>query len=1225
MYGGNTVDGSANYSTVTLSGDTTVTNSVYGGYSGTYYKGSDGARGNSVVVKDTAKVNNSNNGLANIIGGYTGYGSTSGGPNAVGNSVSYTSMAEQTGLVIYGGYASNGNAGMSNSFTFNGETHDGGNSVTAAGNATYSKIYGGYAGNGDAISNDAVLDGENGAVFNTVYGGYTATGNANENTITVQNNADTKDLLYAGYSASGNADSNKLIVTKGTGIQGYAGYTNSGEAASNAITFDKGTMGTTLVSGYTKSGAAHDNTVTVDGGSSTAATNTLYAGKTDAGSAYNNKITINNTDTAGVGNLIAGQSDQKAYNNEIDINDGTVATAIAGQSTAASVEGNILRIAGGTVSMAYGGSAAAGAATGNQAYITGGSVSTVTAGLSSGTASGNTLEVSGSTAVVGTAVAGNSASGAATGNSLTISGGEKVTSATAGIGETGASGNQASVSGGTVGTVSAGESETGTAASNTTTVTGGTVTSAYGGWTDSGTASGNALNVSGGTTEQAFGGYAVSTGTVTGNKATLSSGTVSQYLYGGYANIGTTSENTVTVSGGGAGEVAGGYSTTNASDNKAFMTDGSVNILAGGISPSGSVTGNTADMSGGTAHMVIGGLMNVGTGEGAEVSGNSVTMSGGEATNVYGASAAAGDAANNAVTLSGGTATTVVGGNAISGAAVSNTVTLSGGTADTVTGGTTEPGTAENNTVNVNEGSIITTSVAGGSSDSGTVTGNTLNINGGTVGTTEAVDADGNLIIGGISKSGSVTDNTVNVYGGTLGAMMSLYGGLVTDTGSSGSGNTLNMYNKANTVKNLGRFQTMNFYVPKGTVVNETMVTVTNTADVSNTAIYGAIDDSTKMSKGQVINLIVDNNGITSNGTTYGMIPGKDEVTDEGFVSQKVINKKIDANHIVLMIPDDDVPKIEEDTKAFPENRANATGTLIEASDLAVTDGYASAVAAYRAAWLEDHSIKAKFTPYVVLGGHNLRYTTGSYVDSNGFNGELGFVKRNFEDGHADTIMPFVEYGNGNFVGHQDSGARSDGDQRYLGGGILLRRDLDNGLHYEGMLRAGRINGDYAGLIDEHHASYKNSSPYIAAHVALGKLYKHGTSDFNYYARFFWTHLGADHAIVTSDLGRAPYNFDSVNSYRTRLGFRWTKHLDEDVSSVYAGLGWDYEFDGEARAMYKTFSTPAPTFQGSSGFLELGWQSAVSKDNPWGADVRVTGWTGRQRGVTYSATISRRI
>ena len=104
---------------------------------------------------------------------------------------------------------------------------------------------------------------------------------------------------------------------------------------------------------------------------------------------------------------------------------------------------------------------------------------------------------------------------------------------------------------------------------------------------------------------------------------------------------------------------------------------------------------------------------------------------------------------------------------------------------------------------------------------------------------------------------------------------------------------------------------------------------------------------------------------------------------------------------------------------------------------------------------------QAKFTPYVVLGGHNLRYTTGSYVDSHGFNGELGFVKRDYAKGHVDTIMPFAEYGTGSFTSHLDSGARGDGSQHYVGGGLLMRRDLDNGVHYEGMVRAGHLGGDY--------------------------------------------------------------------------------------------------------------------------------------------------------------------
>lgn len=128
----------------------------------------------------------------------------------------------------------------------------------------------------------------------------------------------------------------------------------------------------------------------------------------------------------------------------------------------------------------------------------------------------------------------------------------------------------------------------------------------------------------------------------------------------------------------------------------------------------------------------------------------------------------------------------------------------------------------------------------------------------------------------------------------------------------------------------------------------------------------------------------------------------------------------------------------------------------------------------------------------------------------------------------------------------------------------------------------------------------------------------------DYYGKLYWTHLGSDTTRIYSGLGGGTYHLDSVDSYRSRLGLRWTRHQGAQ-DTLYAGLGWDYEFDGEARAQYRDFSTPAPSVQGSSGFVELGWQSKATKENPWGADVRVTGWSGVQRGFTYGVTITRRM
>ena len=234
----------------------------------------------------------------------------------------------------------------------------------------------------------------------------------------------------------------------------------------------------------------------------------------------------------------------------------------------------------------------------------------------------------------------------------------------------------------------------------------------------------------------------------------------------------------------------------------------------------------------------------------------------------------------------------------------------------------------------------------------------------------------------------------------------------------------------------------------------------------------------------------------------------------------------------------------------------------------------------------------------------------------------LGFVSRTYQKGYTDTLMPFLEYGNGNYTSHLDDGARGDGDQHYVGAGLLARRDLASGFHYEAMLHAGNISGDFHGLIRNHMTSYDSSATYISAMAGAGKVIKKDRNAYDFYGKVFWTHLASDTVQMHSDLGTSQYDLDSINSYRTRLGVRWTKDLDA-TSSVYAGLAWNYEFGDNAKARYSTFETPTAGVKGSSALLEIGWQSKITKDHPWGADIKLTGWTGVQRGATYSATISR--
>ena len=632
----------------------------------------------------------------------------------------------------------------------------------------------------------------------------------------------------------------------------------------------------------------------------------------------------------------------------------------------------------------------------------------------------------------------------------------------------------------------------------------------------------------------------------------------------------------------------------------------------------------------------------IGYGTDTEASHNTLTVTDATITNlpalaggdIFGDVSGAAD--DNTVTITGGSVDVgeIYGGYTTSGEALRNSVTMGEDiTATKVYGGfVANEGNANKNTVTINGGTVEETVVAG-TTPSGDASGNTLNINGGTIGTTDAVDEDGNSIANGNliaaahTKDDAADSNTVNVYGGTLGYMISLYGGYTPTDITKSTNNTLNMYTTNNTVENLGYFQTLNFYVPGETQANDTVLEVTQTADVHGAAINAGVENSVGLRPGQHINLIHDANTIdTTNGTTYSMMPDRNYVVTPGLVRYDVLIKEQDPETIVLYIPEDSKGTVIPATKLMTSQRNRAISTVTDVTDTASTSGYETAISAWNAdmgshAGWDDHEVWKKYTPYVLLGGNDLRYDTDSTTNTQGFNSELGFVKRSYHDDYIDTYMPFLEYGNGNYT-ERYQGARGDGNQQYIGAGFLVRRDRTDGLHYEAVLRAGQLNTDYHADIAGHHISYDTDTNYIAAQLGLGKLYTHKDNDYDIYTKLFWSHLFSDNVDIYSDLGKAQYQFDSTDSVRSRIGFRWTKHYQEN-QTYYVGLGWDHEFDGTARATYNNFNLPEKDGKGDAGFLELGWSSQSHKDNPWNADVKLRGWVGMKKGIDYTLTIGR--
>lgn len=1074
--------------------------------------------------------------------------------------------------------------------------------------------YGGNAGSsGDATYNTLTISGAASVSYSNgyadVYGGYTASGNVNENVLKVTTTGTIYGNAYGGYTRNGDANTNKINFSNGKIYNIlYGGRTEKGAANTNAITISGGKMYSSVYSGYSGNGNVTGNTVTISGGT---IGGYVYGGYAIKGNATSNAITFEG---------------------------GTLSSSLIGgyAGNTGNAERNKVKISGGTISGAYphvyGGQADSGIANLNEGEITGG---TITGNIYGGQsdksqATNNKVTISGSATVIGTAP--EEPLPASTLGSGFIGIGDSSRTQPASI-YGGYSNASAAVTGNTV------TSESGT-------IYGSDSDGVYGGYSvrsfhaplssPTGDVTDNTVKITGGTTERSiYGGYAEA-GNAIRNHFTMEDGVVgtedagnlsdvNEDFYGGYSQYGSANENTVTISGGTIyGEVHGGraegawigdneYATGDAIGNSVTISGGTIHdFVYGGFAGNGRVEGNTVDISNGT---VTGSVYGGGARESTStVTDNTVRISGGTigATNGYG----------------------VCGGFSVFGSTNKNTVTISDGTIiGYVTGGYSEEANATGNTV-IMTGGTMNGMVTGGEA-AGAADYNTVTITGGKISgrTNPIYDENFEAVIGsitigvagGYSYGSTASNNTVNIFGGTFGEKATLYGGY----GTNSTNNTLNLFTKGITVAALDYFQNLNFYIPADMTEADTMLNVTGTANIAGATIKAGLQSEDVLRTApKTLTLLKAGTLTTDANTTYGLadsLPTLPEdlantvslVTASYLKSEATVRLGDDGSSVIMEFPSNtNAWYLSKDTKLFAETRAAGAALVGNATDIAATTAYADALAAAAG------ETSTGFAPYVSLGGFNLRNETGSYVDTNGLTANLGFIRQYQRESHVDSLMPFIEYGTSNYTSHLDSGARADGKQHYIGAGLLARRDLNNGLHYEALIRAGKLHGDFKGIIGSLPSSYNTNAPYIAAELGMGKLVTQNTHTIDYYGKLIWTRLGSDSTTIHNSLGKTNFDFDAINSYRTRLGIRWTKH-QSDKNAYYAGLGWDYEFDGDSKANYRNFNTPSPSMKGSSGFVELGWQSKITKDNPWAADLHATAWTGKQRGVTYGVSLAR--
>ena len=596
-----------------------------------------------------------------------------------------------------------------------------------------------------------------------------------------------------------------------------------------------------------------------------------------------------------------------------------------------------------------------------------------------------------------------------------------------------------------------------------------------------------------------------------------------------------------------------------------------------GAAPSFTLQGGRAVIRSGRMRQLYGGNARVQTTGGADasvqVTGSSVTSTGGRITDVFGGYASAQSDSGNAYA-----------------AARGNVVHLQGGVYQAVHGGMAETRTNAGRTTAIAEG-------------------NTVYISGGTY------PGSGYIVAGWAKRTGAgsaiARNNTIEITGAP-GPLPALSGGRVSDPSDISENNALIVRRtKGITAISVEFFQRFVFYAPADLAAGEAMLSLSALAP--DVELKGAAVEAYLPASSTAHELTLLQAGIGDIKTDAAT-----KMTVYEGISGTLANAMyVDSTRKKLLVRRDGVFQFTggDNAKSLAETMAGAAAFLGTGAHLFTDGGLASASAEAASA--------SGFAPFAAMGGSSLRHETGSHVEMTGMNLAVGF-SRELKRGNDRLLFgPLVEYGRGSYDSYVNA-VHGDGTVSYLGAGAFLRREQTNGMFYEGSLRFGRSDMDYAADIrmgsGTVHTSYDTDANYIGAHLGIGREITAGSGNKReIYLRYFYTRQdGASATLSTGDR----YDFSAVDSHRVRTGVRWT--MPQTGGALILGTSVQYEFGGDTSATYHrpgglSYTSPSPSLQGFSSSLEVGWKAAVRENMT--ANVAVEGWMGKQRGVSLSAGV----
>lgn len=774
------------------------------------------------------------------------------------------------------------------------------------------------------------------------------------------------------------------------------------------------------------------------------------------------------------------------------------------------------------------------------------------------------------------------------------------------------------------------------------------------------------VTLNSGTYDYVYGGYndtKVSPPEVFKNNVTITGTAATSSICGAYSWYGNVRENTVTISGNTLGNVVcgGGTGAADAIKNYVIIKDKSeVNgIVYGGKGDTSSKENNVEISDSTIKNNVYGGYADndkngsaekneVAIGAGSKVSEdiyggyathntneNKVSITNGAEVgqSVFGGFSEKADSKNNEVILNGASGVTanIAGGVALKGNSEDNKVNIAKSTVNMNVYGGYGAKDSIGNIISITDGSSVNKNVYGGYSFKGNSMDNTVTIDNSTV---------NENIYGGYTESdGAISEKIQNnkvIFKNAAKIKGDVYGGYDDKSKANIINNTLEIVGKDNEAKSIQNFDKLNFFITKDLIANDTMLKVTGTALINNAEIKAGVELGTKLKKNDTINLITAGALKAENITTGTMTDGLISI-DQGL--QVTIGP--DGNKLVVVINGTTPPGgggttppgggttppggggtapgagslyADADAKSPVETQSAALTMLNLGHDLLTTAGYENAALAV------DGEVEGSVNPFITMSANNQKLDTGSHVDLKAWNMNLGFAKKINNNSGKLLIAPVIEYGRGSYDSYLDNGTHGDGDAHFWGAGLMAKQLNDDGLYYEGSLRAGRMSSDYQSAV-AGGIKYDSDATYYAAHLGMGKVVQLNDNDtIDYYGKLFYTRQQGDKVTVGTG---ATYDFDATTSLRTRLGARYTHQLSEK-NAFYAGLAWQHEFDGESNAIVATTlgsaSAPAPSMKGDTGIMELGWR--VNNSDKFELGLGVNGSVGKQKGVGFNLSLN---